>query len=80
MAVNASFVSPTADAKVAHVMLQFDTNGLVSTFLNGLTVWRVLLTILITAVAYDQCELLFSSLFASGRNLADRSSSQVHLE
>jgi C-22 sterol desaturase len=55
MAVNASFVSPTADAKVAHLMTQLDTNSLLSTIFNGFSVWRLLLTILVAAVAYDQC-------------------------
>ena len=55
MAVNASFVSPTADAKVAHIIQQFDTNGLLSTVFTGFTVWKLILTLLITAVAYDQC-------------------------
>lgn len=55
MAVNASFVSPTADAKVAHLMTQLDANSLLSTVLNGFSVWRLLLTVLVAAVAYDQC-------------------------
>lgn len=55
MAVNASLVSPTADAKVAQVLQQFDTNGLLSTVFTGLTFWKLLLTVVVTAVAYDQC-------------------------
>lgn len=55
MAVNASFVSPTADAKVAQVMASFNANGLVSRFLNDLTWWKLVLTVLMLAVAYDQC-------------------------
>jgi C-22 sterol desaturase len=55
MAVNASFVSPTADAKVAHVIQQFDTNGLLSSIFTGFNVWKLALTLIITAVAYDQC-------------------------
>lgn len=71
MAVNASFVSPTADAKVAHVIQQFDTSGLLSTALNGFTVWKLILTLLITAVAYDQCMTLFSPFMLALDN-ADR--------
>lgn len=56
MALNASFVSPTADAKVAHMIAQFDTAGLVSTILNGFTVWKALLALLVGAVLYDQCK------------------------
>jgi hypothetical protein len=56
MAVNASFVSPTADAKVAHMLTQFDTAGLVSTVFNGFTFWKAALTLLVAAVIYDQCK------------------------
>jgi C-22 sterol desaturase len=55
MAVNASFVSPTADAKVAHMVASFDANGLVSMLTNNLNGWRLVLTILVLAIAYDQC-------------------------
>lgn len=55
MAVNASFVSPTADAKVAHMITQLDDNSILSTIYNGLSVWSVLFTVLAVAVAYDQC-------------------------
>ncbi|KAH7385202.1 cytochrome P450 61 [Phaeosphaeria sp. MPI-PUGE-AT-0046c] len=54
MALNASFVSPTADAKVAHMITQLDTNSILSTVLNGFSVWRLLLTLLVLAVTYDQ--------------------------
>jgi C-22 sterol desaturase len=56
MAVNASFVSPTADAKVAHMITQLDSNSILSTIFNGLSIWRVLLTVLVAAVVYDQCK------------------------
>jgi C-22 sterol desaturase len=55
MAVNASFVSPTADAKVAHMMAQFDSSSVLSAVFNGFSIWRLLLTILVLAIAYDQC-------------------------
>jgi C-22 sterol desaturase len=55
MAVNASFVSPTADATVAHMIQDFDTNGLLSTLFTGFNVWKLLLTLVVTAVVYDQC-------------------------
>jgi C-22 sterol desaturase len=57
MAVNASFVSPTADAKVAHQIAQLDVNGVLSTLLNNISATSLLLTLLMVAVAYDQCEL-----------------------
>jgi C-22 sterol desaturase len=55
MAVNASFVSPTADAKVAHMMTQLDGHSMLAAVVNGLSVWRLLLTMVVVAVAYDQC-------------------------
>jgi C-22 sterol desaturase len=55
MAVNASFVSPTADAKVAHMITQLDSNSFLSAIINGFSVWRLLLTMVVMAVAYDQC-------------------------
>lgn len=54
MALNASFVSPTADAKVAHMITQFDTTGFFSTIINGFTFWKAALTLFIAAVIYDQ--------------------------
>ncbi|KAH6629599.1 cytochrome P450 61 [Boeremia exigua] len=54
MTVNASFVSPTADAKVAQMITQFDTTGLISSVLNGFTIWKALLALLVGAVLYDQ--------------------------
>ena len=56
MALNASFVSPTADAKVAHMITQLDTAGLVSTVLNGFTFWKALVALVVGAVLYDQCK------------------------
>ncbi|RMZ71921.1 cytochrome p450 61 [Pyrenophora seminiperda CCB06] len=60
MAVNASFVSPTADAKVAHVLEQFDTNGLLSTLFTGFGFWKLVLTVIVTAVAYDQFKYIWN--------------------
>ncbi|KAF2004672.1 cytochrome P450 61 [Amniculicola lignicola CBS 123094] len=53
MTANASFVSPTADAKVAHMVSQLDAGGIVSRILqvNG---WALALTVLLMLVAYDQ--------------------------
>jgi C-22 sterol desaturase len=55
MAVNASFVSPTADAKAAHMITHLNSNSILSAVIDGFSVWRLLLTLLIVAVAYDQC-------------------------
>ncbi|KAF2849768.1 cytochrome P450 sterol C-22 desaturas-like protein [Plenodomus tracheiphilus IPT5] len=60
MAVNASFVSPTADANVAHVLQQFDSNGLLSSVFTGLTLWKVVLTLLLSAIAYDQFKYIWT--------------------
>lgn len=59
MAVNASFVSPTADAKLAHAAGQLDYNGIVTTVLNNVNGWSIALTCLLIAVAYDQCTFPF---------------------
>lgn len=59
MAANASFVSPTADAKVAHMITQLDTSSILGAIFNGFSVWRALLTVLVLAVAYDQCKTFF---------------------
>jgi C-22 sterol desaturase len=55
MAVNASFASPTADATVAHHIKQLDNNSIVSAVINGFSLWRLVLTVLVMAIAYDQC-------------------------
>jgi C-22 sterol desaturase len=55
MAVNASFASPTADATVAHLVKQLDSNSVLSAVVNGFSLWRLVLTVLVMAVAYDQC-------------------------
>lgn len=56
MAINGSFVSPTADAQVAHRVAQLDVNGFFSTILDGVSGWTIVLTALLLCVAYDQCE------------------------
>ncbi|KAF2262155.1 cytochrome P450 61 [Lojkania enalia] len=60
MAVNASFVSPTADAKFANVAAQLDVNGVVSTILSNLTGWKLVLTVLLVLVAYDQFKYIWN--------------------
>jgi C-22 sterol desaturase len=54
MAANASFVSPTADAKVAHTVA-FNANGVLSKVLDNVSGWQLVLTLLLVLVAYDQC-------------------------
>jgi C-22 sterol desaturase len=49
-----SFVSPSADATVSPQL--FAPAGLVATVLDGFTIWKGLLTLLIAAVLYDQCK------------------------
>ena len=56
MAVNGSFVSPTADAQVAHQLTQVDVNGIVATLLNSVNGWTIVLTTLMVCLAYDQCK------------------------
>jgi C-22 sterol desaturase len=55
MALNASFVSPTADAKAAHQVAQLDLNGVLSTLLSNVSGWTIVLTLILSCVAYDQC-------------------------
>lgn len=60
MVANASFVSPTADAKFAQKISQFDTNGIVSTLLNGVNGWTITLTVFLMLVAYDQFKYIWN--------------------
>jgi C-22 sterol desaturase len=60
MAVNASFVSPTADAKAAQHLVQLDLNGLLSTILAGVNGWTIVLTTLMLCVAYDQFKYIWN--------------------
>ncbi|KAF2870789.1 cytochrome P450 61 [Massariosphaeria phaeospora] len=60
MALNASFVSPTADAKVAHRIAHLDANGILSTVLNRLNGWNIALTIFLMLVAYDQFKYIWN--------------------
>lgn len=53
-----SFVSPSADATISPQL--FAPAGLVASILDGLTVWKLILTLFIAAVIYDQCK---SNLF-----------------
>lgn len=77
MTVNGSFVSPTADAKVAQRVAQLDVNGVLSTVLNGVNGWTILLTTLLLLVAYDQCKLICTPLRP---HTANPICSQIHLE
>lgn len=52
--ITGSFVSPSADATVTPQLLA--PAGIVASILEGLTVWKLLLTLFIGAVVYDQCE------------------------
>lgn len=56
MTVNGSFVSPTADAKVAQQLAQLDFNGVLSRIVANTNGWTIALTVLLLCVAYDQCE------------------------
>lgn len=56
MAVNGSFVSPTADAKVAQHLAQLDFNSVLHRIVANTNGWTIALTVLLMCVAYDQCE------------------------
>lgn len=49
-----SFASPSADATVSPQL--FAPAGLIATVLDGFTIWKGMLTFLVAAVIYDQCE------------------------
>jgi hypothetical protein len=55
MAVNGTFVSPTADAKIAHRIAQLPATGLLSTLLENVNGWTLVLTVFLMLIAYDQC-------------------------
>lgn len=60
MAANASFVSPTADAKVAHTIAAFNANGVLSKVMNNVTGWQLVLTVMLLLVAYDQFKYIWN--------------------
>lgn len=49
-----SFVSPSADATVSPQL--FAPAGLLASVLDGFNVWKLLVTLFVTAVIYDQCK------------------------
>lgn len=53
---NASFASPLADAKYAQFVGHPQIDSLL-TQLSELSGWTIAITLLLVAVAYDQCEL-----------------------
>jgi sterol 22-desaturase len=52
-AQNASFTSPLADAKYAHIVGNSQIDGVLST-ISGLSGWTIALTLFALVVAYDQ--------------------------
>lgn len=55
MALNATFASPTADAKFAAIAQQ-NVNGILSTIANGTNAWTIAATLFLALVVYDQRE------------------------
>jgi hypothetical protein len=53
---NASFASPLANANLK-IATAGSGAGLLTGLYNGFNVWTALLTVFLTLVAYDQCEL-----------------------
>lgn len=49
-----SFISPSADATVSPQL--FVPAGIVASVLDGVTVWKLLVTLAVAAVVYDQCK------------------------
>lgn len=52
--ITGSFVSPSADATVVPQFIA--SAGLLNSVLDGLTIWKLLGTLFLAAVVYDQCE------------------------
>lgn len=48
-----SFVSPSADATVSPQL--FAPAGILASMLDGFNVWKLLVTLFVGAVIYDQC-------------------------
>lgn len=48
-----SFVSPSADATVSPKL--FAPAGILASMLDGFNVWKLLVTLFVAAVIYDQC-------------------------
>ena len=55
--VNGSFTSPLANANL-RTDRDVDSAGLLSSVYNGVSGWNAALTLLLTLVIYDQCEIL----------------------
>jgi hypothetical protein len=53
---NVSFASPLANANLK-IPTGSSNAGLLTGLYNGFNVWTALLTVFLTLVAYDQCEL-----------------------
>ena len=52
--ITGSFVSPSADATVTPQL--FAPAGILASVLDGFTIWKLILTLFLAAVAYDQCK------------------------
>lgn len=63
-----SFVSPSADATLSPQL--FAPAGLLASVLDGFNVWKLLVTLFVAAVLYDQCER-DSSVSGSSLNVPD---------
>lgn len=59
--VNGSYVSPIADATIFPKV--FEPTGLVASMLQGVSVWKAILTLFLGAVVYDQ-RMFFFVLYA----------------
>ena len=55
--MNSTFASPAANADYAAPIMDATGGGLLSSVYNGINGWSVVITLLLTLVAYDQCEL-----------------------
>lgn len=54
-----SFISPSADATLAPQI--FAPVGILASVLDGFNVWKLLVTLAVAAVVYDQCKSEHSS-------------------
>lgn len=60
--VNGSYVSPIADATIFPKV--FEPTGLVASMLQGVSVWKAILTLFLGAVVYDQRMLFLCACVA----------------
>jgi len=52
--VNATFASPSADAKYAQFFVSQSSSGIIAKIVGGLNFWSIVLSLFLLLVVYDQ--------------------------